>query len=93
MGFPVFAAGIKPVDSKGRGVVLDYNIPVNCAGVLVTPGDLVVADCDGVVVVPSEAVEETIRLATDKATRENHSRDELRRGAYLRDVYKKYGVL
>jgi regulator of RNase E activity RraA len=93
MGFPVFAAGIKPVDSKGRGVVFDYNIPVNCAGVLVTPGDLVVADCDGVVVVPSEAAEETIRLAKDKATRENYSREELRRGAYLRDVYNRYGVL
>jgi regulator of RNase E activity RraA len=93
MGFPVFAAGVKPVDSRGRGVVWDYNIPVDCGGVLVTPGDLVVADCDGVVVVPSEAAEETIRLARDKATRENHSREELRRGSYLRHVYEKYGVL
>lgn len=93
LGFPVFAAGIKPVDSKGRGIVIDCNVPVECAGVLVHPGDLVVADFDGVVVVPSGIVGEVLRLARDKAGRENHSRAELMGGAYLRDVYAKYGVL
>jgi len=93
LGFPVFATGIKPVDSKGRGVVVDYNIPVDCQGVLVTPGDLVVADFDGIVVVPAAAVNETVRLATDKVSRENNTRQELMNGALLRDVYDKYGVL
>lgn len=93
LGFPVFATGIKPVDSRGRGIVVDYNIPVECQGVLVTPGDLVVADYDGVVVVPAAVVTEAVRLATDKVTRENHSRSELGNGALLRDVYEKYGVL
>jgi regulator of RNase E activity RraA len=93
LGFPVFATGIKPVDSRGRGIVIDSNVPVDCGGVLVSPGDLVFADYDGVVVIPSKVVAETIRMATDKATRENHTRDELLRGAYLRDVYAKYGVL
>ncbi len=93
LGFPVFAAGIKPVDSKGRGVVIDYNVPVECGGVLVRPGDLVAADFDGVVVVPAEIVGEVLRLARDKAGREDHSRAELMRGAYLRDVFNKYGVL
>ena len=91
--FPVFAVGIKPVDSRGRGIVLGYNAPVECAGVMVHPGDLVFADFDGVVVIPQEAVKETIRLATDKAFRENESRRELLQGALLRDVYQKYGVL
>ncbi len=93
LGFPVFARGIKPVDSKGRGMVIDYNVPVNCAGVLVSPGDLVLADYDGVVVVPAEVVPEVIRMATEKATKEDGSRAELARGAYLRDVYAKFGVL
>ncbi len=93
LGFPVFTRGIKPVDSKGRGIVIDYNVPVRCAYVLVSPGDLIFGDYDGVVVVPSEVVHETIRLATDKVTRENLSRQELMSGAYLRDVYEKYGVL
>jgi 4-hydroxy-4-methyl-2-oxoglutarate aldolase len=93
LGFPLFAAGMKPVDSKGRGIVTAYNCPVLCAGVLVSPGDLVFADYDGVLVIPAVAIEDAIRIATGKAQRENRSRDELRQGAYLRDVYNKYGVL
>ncbi len=91
--FPVFAAGIKPVDSRGRGRVVAYNVPVRCGGVLVTPGDLVVGDLDGIVTIPAAMVEQVVRLATDKVSRENHSRDELQKGAYLRSVYDKYGVL
>jgi 4-hydroxy-4-methyl-2-oxoglutarate aldolase len=93
LGFPVFAAGIRPVDSKGRGIVMDYNVPVECGGVQVTPGDLVFADYDGVIVIPAEVLPEAIALATEKATRENDSRSELLKGAYLRDVYDKFGVL
>ncbi|MDP2323063.1 MAG: RraA family protein, partial [Gammaproteobacteria bacterium] len=83
----------KPVDSKGRGLVVDYNLPVVCGGVLVSPGDLVVADDDGVVVVPAEVVPNAIRTAREKVALENSTRDELMHGAYLRDVYAKYGVL
>src|SRR5437879_5056834 len=93
LGFPVFAAGIKPVDSRGRGVVLDYNVPVESGGVTVTPGDLVFADYDGVMIVPAGVVEETVRMATDKVMRENDSREALKQGAYLRDVFAKFGVL
>ncbi len=93
MGFPVFAAGIKPVDSRGRGEVIAWNVPVECGGVLVSPGDLVLADLDGIVVVPAKIVADVVQLATDKVSRENHSREELRNGAYLRTVYEKYGVL
>jgi len=91
--FPLFAAGMKPVDSKGRGVVVAWNVPVECAGVLVAPKDLVFADLDGIITIPAAMVEEVVKLATDKVTRENHSREELRNGAYLRNVYEKYGVL
>ncbi len=93
LGFPVLAAGIKPVDSMGRGIVTAYNVPVECGEVLVNPGDFVFADFDGVVVVPRANVDEVLQLALNKATRENSSRAELMKGAYLRDVYRKYGVL
>lgn len=93
LGFPVFAAGIKPVDSRGRGLVVDYNVPVDCGGVPVTPGDLVVGDFDGVVVIPARAVTDVVRLATEKVMRENQSRAELMKGKLLREVYRKYGVL
>lgn len=93
LGFPVFAAGMKPVDSRGRGIVVDYNVPVECGGVTVAPGDLIVADFDGVIAIPAEAVDEAVRKATDKVSRENSSRAELMKGAYLRDVFAKFGVL
>lgn len=91
--FPVFAAGIKPVDSMGRGVVTAYNVPVECGEVLVHPGDFVFGDLDGVVVIPGAMVKPVLDLAYEKVTRENHSREELAKGAYLRDVFAKFGVL
>jgi len=93
LGFPVLAAGIKPVDSIGRGIVTGYNVAVECGEVLVNPGDFVFADYDGVVVVPRDQTLEVLALAQDKVERENKSRDELARGAYLRDVFNRYGVL
>src|SRR6202790_1622303 len=63
LGFPVFAAGIKPVDSMGRGIVTAYNVPVECGEVMVNAGDFVFADFDGVVVVPRAMVREVIDLA------------------------------
>lgn len=93
LGFPVFAAGMKPVDSMGRGIVTAHNQPVECGDVIVNPGDFIFADFDGVVVVPAAILKEVLDLASDKVRRENSSRAELMAGAYLRDVYKKYGVL
>lgn len=93
LGFPVFATGIKPVDSMGRGLVTAYQVPVECGEVLVHPGDFVFSDFDGTVVIPKAMVKEVIELAAEKVNRENSSRDELMKGAYLRDVFNKYGVL
>ena len=93
LGFPVFAAGIKPVDSMGRGIVTAYNVPVECGEVRVNAGDFVFADFDGIVVVPKVIVKEVIDLAVDKVRRENDSRAELMKGAFLRDVFAKYQVL
>lgn len=91
--FPVFAAGIKPTDSMGRGIVTACNVPVECGDVIVNPGDFIFGDHDGVVAIPGAIVKEVLDLAFDKVTRENHSRAELQNGAYLRDVFAKYGVL
>jgi len=93
MGFPVFAAGMRPVDSRGRSIVIDYDIPVECAGVLVRSGDIIFADVDGVAVIPQEVTEETLARARAKVQQEDASRAELERGGYLRDVYARYGVL
>jgi regulator of RNase E activity RraA len=91
--FPVFHGGIGPLDSKGRGEVCAIDVPVECAGVTVNPGDLVFGDADGVVVVPQPIVAQTVRNALDKVAGEDRTRAELRQGALLADVFKKYGIL
>ena len=93
MGFPVFYAGIRPLDSMGRGKVMARDVPVRCGDVLVHPGELVFADFDGVVVVPRELEDEVLAHAHEKVTKENHSRRDLLRGDTLRAVFDRYGVL
>jgi regulator of RNase E activity RraA len=93
MGFPVFYAGIRPLDSLGRGRVMAYDVPVRCGDVLVRPGELIFADFDGVVAVPRELEDEALRLAHEKITKENHSRRDLLKGDTLRAVFDRYGVL
>ena len=93
MNFPVFCTGIRPLDSKGRGVVVDYDVPIQCGGVLVRSGDLVIGDYDGVVVIPKEVEQLVLEKAHEKVTKENFTRQELLDGKMLLDVYRKYGVL
>jgi 4-hydroxy-4-methyl-2-oxoglutarate aldolase len=93
MGFPVFAAGIRPVDSFGRGTVLGHGMPVNCGGVVVRAGDIVFGDSDGLVVIPQGIEQEVVERARAKVSGENKARADLERGDYLRDVYARYGVL
>ena len=91
--FPVFHGGIGPLDTKGRGRMMERDTPVECAGVRVSSGDIVFGDADGVVVVPAARVDEVVALAQKKVLGENHTREELERGTLLGEVYRKYGVL
>ncbi|MEO8134217.1 MAG: RraA family protein [Betaproteobacteria bacterium] len=91
--FPVFHGGIGPLDTKGRGRMVERDSPVECAGVRVVTGDIVFGDADGVVVVPQARADEVLELAQKKLTGENHTRAELEQGSLLGDVYRKFGVL
>lgn len=91
--FPVFYAGIRPLDSLGRGRVMAYDVPVRCGNVLVQPGELVFADLDGVVVVPRAVEDEALARAHEKVISENDSRRDLLRGDSLRTVFDRHGVL
>ncbi len=93
MKFPVFAVGINPISSKGRLIAVDHGCPVEVCGVSVSPGDLVIADVDGVVVVPKEVAEKAVEEALDVVARESMTRDELKKGAGLYDVFQKYGTI
>jgi regulator of RNase E activity RraA len=93
IGFPVFYTGIRPLDSKGRGRVMAYDVPIKCGEVLVHPGELIFADFDGVVVIPKQVESEVLRLAKEKVGKENATRRELLKGRTLRDVFNEYRVL
>ena len=93
MGFPVFHAGIAPLDSKGRGKVAEIDVPIECGGVRVRPGDLVVGDADGVIVVPQAVEADALDRAFAKVRGENRTREELERGAKLADVFARHGIL
>jgi 4-hydroxy-4-methyl-2-oxoglutarate aldolase len=93
MHFPVFHGGIGPLDTKGRARMMERDIPVECGGVHVRSGDIVFGDADGVVVIPSERAEEVIARAQEKARGENTTRDELREGKLLAEVFARHGIL
>jgi regulator of RNase E activity RraA len=63
IGFPVFALGIVPSTSVHHYRFAGANVPVICDGVAVNPGDIIIADADGVAVVPRAAAEKTLALA------------------------------
>jgi 4-hydroxy-4-methyl-2-oxoglutarate aldolase len=93
MGFPVYHGGIAPLDSRGRGKVADIDVPIACAGVRIAPGDLVVGDADGVIVIPQVVEAEALDLAFSKVQGENRTREELERGASLADVFARHRIL
>lgn len=93
MQFPTFTAGINCTDSLGRIDVKATGVPIVCGGVTVNPGDLVLADHDGVVVVPQKATAEVLAKAEEKVSGENKVRDELARGRGLWETFREYGVI
>jgi regulator of RNase E activity RraA len=93
MGFPVFHGGIAPLDTKGRARVMAIDVPIDCAGVPVMSGDLLVGDADGIVVVPKAAEDDVLRLAEAKLAGERDTLAELRQGKSLREVFDRYGIL
>jgi regulator of RNase E activity RraA len=93
MDFPTFAAGIHCADSLGRIDVDEFDVEITCGGVRVSPGDLVLGDHDGVVVVPAASGEEIIALAEEKFAGENLVRAHLAEGMPVSDAFRTYGVI
>src|SRR5512135_3934039 len=93
LGYPVWCRGTLSLDCKGRAAVTAWRQPAVVGRLQVRPGDLVVADDDGAVVVPAELTEETIRRALAKASKEHALRDALEAGSTLRAAYDRFGVL
>jgi len=88
--FQVFSRSIVPSTSIGRTRVVDINVPVHCGGVSVSPGDVIVGDADGVVVIPKEKLETTIKIALEMDRIEKEEAKELKQGKSLVKTIKKY---
>src|SRR5690349_8151967 len=93
MRFPVFHGGIGPLDTRNRAEMVERDAPVEIAGTLVSPGDWILGDVDGVVVIPENRASAVFRAALEKIAAEDTTRAELERGDTLRAVFARHGVL
>jgi 4-hydroxy-4-methyl-2-oxoglutarate aldolase len=86
MNFPVWA---RAVSAQGtvKNTAGSINLPIVCAGVSISAGDVIVADVDGVAVVPRQVAADVARLGTERVAREEKMRERLRRGELGLDIY------
>lgn len=91
--FPAFGVLARPYDYKGRMRIQSTRQSVICGGVEVNPGDAVIADADGVAVVPAKYIDEVFAAANAKAQTERTVLKDLLAGKSVREVWDAYGVL
>ncbi len=83
--FPVWSRGISPITTRLQGIAGTMNQTICCAGAVVTPGDLVLADGNGVVVVPRKQVTQILEAARVKEARSAANMERVRNGEKLGD--------
>ncbi len=93
MNYPVFARFKCSASSVGRWDIREYQVTVKIGNVVIHPGDFVLGDTDGVVIVPQEITLDVLVAAEDVYRREAGMREELRRGVSVKEAFEKYGSL
>jgi len=91
LGFPVFARYRTARDIRSRWRLLDYNVPITIGGVSIRPGDLILGDRDGVLVIPHEIAEEVVGRAEEVVHTENEVRTAILKGVHPLEAYRQYG--
>ena len=91
MGFPVFCRSITPASLIGRHTSVSAQVPVMCAGVLVRPGDYIMGDMDGVVVIPFEHAQKIAQLALEFDAKEIKMREMIKETKSIRKAMEAYG--
>ena len=92
LGFPVWSKAIS-AQGTSKTIAGCVNLPVVCAGTTVSPGDVVIGDADGVVIVPGDAVATVVAAAETRLTKEDATRARLKAGELGLDIYGLRGVL
>ncbi|MCJ7533253.1 MAG: hypothetical protein MUO64_19810 [Anaerolineales bacterium] len=97
LGFFIFSKAIVPRSThspySGRMEPIEINVPIQCAGVLVNPGDLVLGDEIGVVVIPLENAAEVLTKAREQADKEEKTRAKIREGKTVEQLLAEFGRL
>jgi 3-hexulose-6-phosphate synthase/6-phospho-3-hexuloisomerase len=95
LDFPIYSAYVTPRGShtaySGRKEPIEINTPIVCGGVIVNPGDLVVADEIGVTIAPADNLEEIYIKAKELVEKEEMERAEILNGATVEELLKKFG--
>jgi 5-oxopent-3-ene-1,2,5-tricarboxylate decarboxylase/2-hydroxyhepta-2,4-diene-1,7-dioate isomerase len=87
MGLPLFARGVHTASFGQAHIVSDLNIPVQCAGVLIAPGDILVGDPEGVIAIPQAVVEQAAAAGLEQELRDTFSRRKVATGASLSEAF------
>jgi 4-hydroxy-4-methyl-2-oxoglutarate aldolase len=93
LGFPAFSRFLSPYDSFNRQKVVAYDVVIEIDGVTIKPGDVIVADRDGIAVVPIQMAGKVLSAALKKSERESLFRDAVKNGSSLLSAYQKFHVL
>lgn len=91
LGFPVFCRYYTPRDIVGRWEVDSIGRPITIGGVRIHDGDYVIADCDGIVIIPSDVAEKVVQTVTQVMATENKVRTAIRKGMDPQQAYIQYG--
>lgn len=93
LGFPCFSYGRYAQDQAPRGKVIDYRVPIEMDGVRIMPGDIVLGDLDGVLVIPQSVEREVIERAYEKATGEKEVAVAIRSGMSAVESFRVHGIM
>jgi regulator of RNase E activity RraA len=97
LDFPILSKAIVPRSThtpySGRMEPIEINLPIQCAGVIVNPGDLIIADEIGVTVVPLGSAEEVLARAQEQAEKEELTREQIRQGKTVEQLLAEFGRL
>jgi regulator of RNase E activity RraA len=88
MKFPVFAKGVHPSGTKDKVETVSIGLEIECGGIRVRSGDLIIGDDTGVVVVPKERVQEVLPIAQEISESENKILESVKKGKSLKEAYE-----